>query len=147
MSDLAREAVARASVDGCGAPFFALSLHGVPGLRTYRARDPHCRTTVADAMRRHPELVAGTGRSATLLMAGNPGAIAKDGAEGMYAAALPDGGAVTEKMMTGQRAAERPSSPDCSGSAWSRRYWTSGRSPGPGGWRSGRAVRFAASRR
>jgi L-asparaginase II len=41
-------------------------------------------------------------------MAGLPGLIAKDGAEGVYAAALPDGSAVAVKIDDGaQRAAER----------------------------------------
>ncbi len=109
VSDLAGEAVAHTSVDGCGAPLFALSLHGVArAFARLALATGTAERDVADAMRRHPELVAGTGRSATLLMAGLPGAIAKDGAEGVYAAALPDGGAVAVKIDDGaQRAAER----------------------------------------
>ena len=59
-------------------------------------------------MRAHPELVAGTGRTATRLMAGLPGLVAKDGAEGVWAAALPGVGAVAVKIEDGaMRAADR----------------------------------------
>ncbi|GMA87585.1 hypothetical protein GCM10025868_28350 [Angustibacter aerolatus] len=56
---------------------------------------------VAQAVRAHPEFVAGTRRDATRLMRQVPGAIAKDGAEAVYAAALPDGRAVALKIADG----------------------------------------------
>lgn len=56
---------------------------------------------VADAMRAHPELVGGTGRDVTDLMRGVPGMIAKDGAEGVYAAGLPDGRGIAIKITDG----------------------------------------------
>ncbi len=59
-------------------------------------------------MRAHPELVGGTGRDVTLLMRGIPGLLAKDGAEGVYAAALADGSAVALKIDDG---AGRPRGP------------------------------------
>jgi L-asparaginase II len=89
---LAGESVAGVTVDGCGAPLFAMSLAGLARAfaRLATAADgPEQR--VAAAMRRHPELVGGTGRDITLLMQGVPGLVAKDGAEGVQAAALPDG--------------------------------------------------------
>ena len=52
-------------------------------------------------MRTHPFLVAGTGRDATAAMQTVPGLIAKDGAEGVYAAALPDGRALALKVADG----------------------------------------------
>ena len=48
-----------------------------------------------------PWLVAGTGRDATLFMQAVPGLVAKDGADGVYAAGLPDGGAVAFKIADG----------------------------------------------
>jgi L-asparaginase II len=60
---------------------------------------------VAAAMRRHPALVGGERRSVTRLMRAVPGLIAKDGAEGVYAAALPDGRAVAVKVDDGARRA------------------------------------------
>jgi L-asparaginase II len=106
---LAGEPVTQVGVDGCGAPVFALSLRGLALAfwRLARATEGPSRE-VADAMRRHPALVAGTDRLTTALMKGLPGLIAKDGAEGVYAAALPDGRAVAVKIDDGAaRAAER----------------------------------------
>jgi L-asparaginase II len=109
VEDLAGEPVPAVGVDGCGAPLFALSLVGLA--RAYRriaTAESGPERDVADAMRAHPDLVGGTGRAATRLMAGIPGLIAKDGAEGVFAVALPDGAAVTVKIDDGaQRAAER----------------------------------------
>ena len=109
VEDLADEPVTAVGVDGCGAPLFAFSLLGVA--RAYRriatAADGPERA-VADAMRAQPHLVAGTGRLATRLMTAVPGLIAKDGAEGVFAAALPDGPSVAVKIDDGApRAAER----------------------------------------
>jgi L-asparaginase II len=42
-------------------------------------------------MRRHPEMVAGEGRDVTELMRLLPGALAKDGFEGVQLVGLPDG--------------------------------------------------------
>jgi len=109
VEELAGEPVAAVGVDGCGAPLFALSLLGLA--RAYRllaSAADGAERDVADAMRAHPDLVAGTGRLATRLMAAVPGLVAKDGAEGVFAAALPSGAAVAVKIDDGaQRAAER----------------------------------------
>jgi L-asparaginase II len=59
-------------------------------------------------MRAHPDLVAGTGRDVTLIMAGVPGLLAKDGAEGVYAVALPGLGAVAVKIDDGAARARMP---------------------------------------
>ncbi|WNB87397.1 asparaginase [Cellulomonas sp. ATA003] len=56
---------------------------------------------VAAAMSGHPELVGGTGRDVTRFMRAHPGLVAKDGADGVYAAGLPDGGAVAFKVLDG----------------------------------------------
>lgn len=56
---------------------------------------------VADAMRAHPEYVAGTRRSDTWLMRGVPGALSKMGAEAVQAVALPDGRALAFKIDDG----------------------------------------------
>jgi L-asparaginase II len=109
VSDLAGEPIAATGVDGCGAPLFALSLTAVARAFSRLARATGgAEARVADAMREHPELVGGTGRSATELMNGIPGLIAKDGAEGVYAAALPDGSAVAVKIDDGSLRAVEP---------------------------------------
>lgn len=56
---------------------------------------------VADAMRAHPEYVAGTRRPDTWLMREIPGALSKMGAEAVQAFALPDGRALAFKVDDG----------------------------------------------
>jgi L-asparaginase II len=110
MSDLAGERLAALAVDGCGAPAIGVSLRGLAAayLRLVHADDGQPDRSVADAMRAHPDLVGGTDRPVTELMAGVPGLMAKDGAEGMFAAAMPGVGAVAVKIDDG---AGRPRTP------------------------------------
>jgi L-asparaginase II len=53
------------------------------------------------AMSRHSHMVGGTGRHVTEICSAVPGLMAKDGAESVYAAALPDGRAVALKISDG----------------------------------------------
>jgi L-asparaginase II len=110
VEDLAAEPVTAVGVDGCGAPVFAVSLTGVARayLRLVTAEPGTPERAVADAMRSRPELVGGTGRDVTRLMAGVPGLLAKDGADGVYAAALPAGRAVALKISDGAQRARTP---------------------------------------
>ncbi len=107
VADLAGEPVAAVGVDGCGAPVHAVTPLGLAvafaRLAAAPAGTPEGR--VADALRTHPEWLGGTGRDVTRLVRGVPGLLAKDGAEGVYAAALPDGRAVAVKIADG---GERP---------------------------------------
>ena len=107
LEDLAGEPVGAVGVDGCGAPVFAITLTGLARafgrLAAAPAGTPERR--VADAMSRHPEWVGGTGRDVTDLMRGLPGAVAKDGAEGVYAIGLPDGSGVAVKIADGSNRA------------------------------------------
>ncbi|MFT3861894.1 asparaginase [Micropruina sp.] len=90
------------SIDGCGAPAYAISLVGLARIFGLMAKATDgAEKEVADAMRAHPELVGGTGRDVTDLMSGVPGMIAKDGAEGVYAAGLPDGRGIAIKITDG----------------------------------------------
>jgi len=94
-------------VDGCGAPLFATTLTGLARSFSRIATGQAELRRVAEALRAHPDLVGGTGRTVTSLMQAVPGLIAKDGAEGVFAAALPDGGAVAVKIDDGaSRAAD-----------------------------------------
>ncbi|PJT50747.1 asparaginase, partial [Streptomyces albidoflavus] len=63
---------------------------------------------VADAMRAHPEYVAGTRRPDTWLMRALPGALSKMGAEAVQAVALPDGRALAFKVDDGATRALGP---------------------------------------
>jgi L-asparaginase II len=103
IEELAGEAVAATAVDGCGAPAFAISLSGLARafavLATAAGDTPE--GTVSHAVRTHPEWLGGTGREVTELLRAVPGLIAKDGAESVYAAAMPDGRAVAMKIADG----------------------------------------------
>ncbi|MBO1334526.1 asparaginase [Streptomyces sp. VRA16 Mangrove soil] len=103
LEDLAGETSAAVGVDGCGAPLFALSLTGLARAFARIATAPagSHEQRVAAAMNAYPEYVGGTGRDVTDLMRALPGAVAKDGAEGVYALALPDGSAVALKIADG----------------------------------------------
>lgn len=89
-------------VDGCGAPAHVLALRDLAvGFRSL-ARD---RGRVWRAMTGHPDLVGGEDRTVTRVMQAIPGAMAKDGAQGVFAIAHPDGWAAALKIADGQ---ERP---------------------------------------
>jgi L-asparaginase II len=89
-------------VDGCGAPQHGMSLTGLA--TAYGRLDAR----VAAAMRAQPWLVGGTGRDVTALMEQVPGLVAKDGAEGVYAAAVPGAGTVALKVDDGAARARTP---------------------------------------
>ncbi|HET6530143.1 MAG TPA: asparaginase [Actinoplanes sp.] len=110
VTDLAGEPITATGVDGCGAPVFALSLTGLARAvqRLVEAAPGTPERRVADEMRAHPELVAGTGADDTLLMRAVPGLLAKGGAEGVVAVAVPGVGAVAVKIEDG---AMRPRTP------------------------------------
>jgi L-asparaginase II len=110
VEDLAGEPAGAVAVDGCGAPLLGLTLTGLARAfgRLVTAEPGSAERDVADAMRAHPDLVGGTGRDVTDLMAGSPGLLAKDGAEGVYAAALPSGAAVAVKVADGAQRARLP---------------------------------------
>ncbi|WP_216211359.1 asparaginase [Amycolatopsis aidingensis] len=102
------EPIAATGVDGCGAPLFAFSLTGLARAYQGLVTTEGDQRRVADAMRAHPWLVAGTGRDDTLLMLAVPGLLAKGGAEGVHAMALPDGTAVALKIDDGAARARDP---------------------------------------
>jgi L-asparaginase II len=98
--------VAQATVDGCGAPLFSTTVIGLARafgrLAAAPGREPgEPPARVAAAMNAHPEVVGGQGRDVTRAMAAVPGLVAKDGADGVYAAGLPDGGALAFKVLDG----------------------------------------------
>jgi L-asparaginase II len=103
LAHLAGEPVTATGVDGCGAPVMAVTLTGLArsfaALATASPSTPEGR--VAAAVRAHPEWVGGTRRDVTRLMRAVPGLVAKDGAEAVYAAALPSGHAAAVKIADG----------------------------------------------
>jgi L-asparaginase II len=103
LAEAAGEPVTTVVVDGCGAPQHALSLAGLARgvLSLIQAPEGTRDRSVADAMRAHPWLVAGTGREDTELMTAIPGLLVKGGADGVHVAALPGRGAVALKLDDG----------------------------------------------
>ncbi len=103
IGELAGEKVAATSVDGCGAPLFAISLAGLA--RAFRtiatAPEETPEGAVAGAVRTYPQWASGTRRDEATLIRGVPGLFGKSGAEACYAAALPDGRAVALKIEDG----------------------------------------------
>ena len=106
------EAAAHIGVDGCGAPAHAISLIGLAKAYRYIATasesvDPAA-AAVAAAMRAHPEMVGGPTRDVTLIMQGVPGAVSKDGAEGVFVVAMGDGRVAAMKVADGANRARGP---------------------------------------
>ncbi|MGC9442957.1 asparaginase [Streptomyces sp. WG5] len=110
VEDAAGEPVAAVGTDGCGAPLMAISLVGLArAFRSFvRAEPGTAERRVADAMRAHPEYVAGTRRADTWLMREVPGTLSKMGAEAVQAVALPDGRALAFKVEDGATRALGP---------------------------------------
>jgi L-asparaginase II len=88
--------------DGCGMLAFSVSLASLA------AAFAHLDTAVADAMREYPHLVAYEGALDTELMRAEPGLVAKVGAEGVLAVALPDGRGLAIKVLDGAMRALDP---------------------------------------
>jgi len=80
-------------IDGCSAPNFACTLHGMArAMAHFAAADADsAEAQLHRAMATHPDLVAGEGRACTRLMRAMNGKVAiKTGAEGFFVAILPD---------------------------------------------------------
>jgi L-asparaginase II len=80
-------------IDGCSAPNFASTLHGMARAMARFAAAPEdsAEARLHRAMCAHPELVAGEGRACTELMRAMEGRVAiKTGAEGFFTAILPE---------------------------------------------------------
>lgn len=84
-------------IDGCSAPNFATSVHGLArAMARFACADPdgttreRAQARLWRAMAAHPELVAGEGRACTALMRAMGGKVAvKTGAEAVFVAILP----------------------------------------------------------
>ncbi|GGO97803.1 asparaginase [Wenjunlia tyrosinilytica] len=110
VEDLTGRPVARTTVDGCGAPLLSVSLLGLTRAfsRIASAKPGSRERRVADAVRAHPQMVAGSRRDVTRLMQAVPGLLAKDGFEAVQVAALPDGRAIGVKIADGSDRARMP---------------------------------------
>lgn len=109
LETLSGEKITNITADGCGAPLFAISTLGFA--RAFQAMtistDP-IHQEVMNACRKHPELVAGTGRMTTKLMREIPGLFMKEGAEAVEVATMPDGRTLVFKIIDGSQRAFGP---------------------------------------
>ena len=99
---LAGEKVSAVSVDGCGAPLFAISLIGLARAisNLVKSKDDIYQQIVS-ACTKYPELVAGDGRLTTRMMQAVPDLFMKEGAEGVQVCALRDGRVIAIKIIDG----------------------------------------------
>ena len=102
------------AVDGCGAPAFAMPLKNLAVGFARLATGENLPDALAGAarrirgaMREHPYMVAGTGRLDTAVMQATD-LVAKGGAEGVFAAASPEGWGLALKISDGAMRAVRP---------------------------------------
>ena len=95
---------AHVGVDGCGAPLFSCRVLGLARAfaRLALAEPGTPEHRVATAIRTHPWWLGGTGRTVTRLLETVPGLIAKDGAEGVFAAPCPTVGRSPSRSSTGR---------------------------------------------
>jgi L-asparaginase II len=99
---LAGEEVSLTSADGCGAPLFLFSLHGLArAMRAITISADPIHQSVVQACRDFPEMVAGEKRLTTRLMREVPGLFMKEGAEGVEVATLADGRTIVFKISDG----------------------------------------------
>lgn len=97
------------AIDGCSAPNFAGTLHGIARAMAWfaSARDrsdtmSRAAARLVEAMHGHPDLVAGEGRACTQLMRAMNGTVIKTGAEGVFTGILPEQGlGITLKITDG----------------------------------------------
>lgn len=102
IEELSGEKVSATSVDGCGAPLFAISLTGLAKAisNLVKSKEDSCQQIILACMK-YPELVAGDGRLTTRMMRAVPGLFMKEGAEGVQVCALSDGRVIAIKIIDG----------------------------------------------
>jgi len=99
---LSGEKVSATSVDGCGAPLFAISLTGLAkAISNLVKSKEEAYQQIVSACIKYPELVAGDGRLTTRMMRAIPELFMKEGAEGVQVCALSDGRVIAIKIIDG----------------------------------------------
>ena len=102
IEELSGEKVSATSVDGCGAPLFAISLIRLAkAISNLVKSKEHLYKQIVLACTKYPELVAGDGRLTTRMMRAVPGVFMKEGAEGVQVCALSDGRVIAIKIIDG----------------------------------------------
>ena len=102
IEELSGEKVSAISIDGCGAPLFAISLIGLArAISNLVKSEDDLYQQIVSACTKYPELVAGDGRLTTRMMQSVPGLFMKEGAEGVQVCALPNGRVIAIKIIDG----------------------------------------------
>jgi L-asparaginase II len=102
IEELSGEKVSAISVDGCGAPLFAISLIRLAkAISNLVKSKEELYQQIVSACMKYPELVAGDGRLTTRMMRAVPGLFMKEGAEGVQVCALSDGRVIAIKIIDG----------------------------------------------
>ena len=108
LAEYAAEPIPDPSVDGCGAPAFTTTLVGLArGFGAFAAATDGPAHDLADAYRTYPEYVSGTGNADLAIHRAVPGLVCKGGAEGVFAAGLPDGTGIALKIVDGAERGRR----------------------------------------
>ena len=96
------------SIDGCGAPAFTTTLVGLArAFGAFAVATDGPAKSIADAYRTYPEYVSGTGHADLAIHRAVPGLVCKGGAEGVFAAGLPDGTGIALKIIDGAERGRR----------------------------------------
>lgn len=102
LENLAGEKITLTSTDGCGAPLFLISVAGLArAIRAITISKEAAHTSVLEASRAFPEMVAGEGRLTTTMIREVPGLYMKDGVEAVEVASMPDGRTLVFKVTDG----------------------------------------------
>ncbi len=103
-----RESISFSSTDGCGAPLHQVSLHGLArGIaRVALSEDPRA-AALTSALAENPWAIDGVGRANTRTIE-RLGGVAKIGAEGLVVIGVPQGIAVSVKVLDGSMRATTP---------------------------------------
>ena len=99
---LSGEKITLTSTDGCGAPLFLISVAGLArAIRAITISTDVAHTSVLEASRAFPEMVAGVGRLTTTMIREVAGLYMKDGVEAVEVASMPDGRTLVFKVSDG----------------------------------------------
>ena len=102
LETLSGEKITLTSTDGCGAPLFLISVAGLArAIRAITISTDVAHTSVLEASRAFPEMVAGEGRLTTTMIREVPGLYMKDGVEAVEVASAPDGRTLVFKVSDG----------------------------------------------
>lgn len=106
---LTEEIIHLVTADGCGAPLFAMTTMGIAkAARTMRISGDPVHQSIVQACIENPRMILAESGFDTRVMKQVPGLFVKGGAESVMVASLPDGRAVTWKVLDGSKRVDGP---------------------------------------